>query len=60
MGLIIEGPPSQGFSHHFPYDNENFNYFGLVLSTDFSGAEFPGWEVTWMSQELSQRSVSGL
>ena len=20
MGLIIKGPPSQGFSHHFPYD----------------------------------------
>ena len=20
MGLIIKGPPSQGFSHHFPHD----------------------------------------
>ena len=21
MGLIIKGPPSQGFSQHFPYEN---------------------------------------
>ena len=26
MGLIIKGPPSQGFSHHFPYD-----VFGMFL-----------------------------
>ena len=30
MGLIIKGPPSQGFSHHFPYDlNSKTERFGL-------------------------------
>ena len=31
MGLIIKGPPSQGFSHHFPYDTQTLpNHLGRL------------------------------
>ena len=34
MGLIIQGPPSQGFSHHFPYATNLQQHLWLQIMND--------------------------
>ena len=43
MGLIIKGPPSQGFSHHFPHDFGCQVAFNEVPQVTLIG-EDPWWE----------------
>ena len=38
MGLIIKGPPSQGFSHHLPHEKTPFAARIYITSWCFHGA----------------------
>ena len=48
MGLIIKGPPSQGFSHHFPYEVS----FGMITPQK-TKKSLTGMAEPWMSRCIS-------
>ena len=42
MGLLVKGPPSQGYPHHFPYEigdgGDEFSLHGLLHQMEVLGS----------------------